>query len=429
MLRATPLLHPLLFSFIIILLLLNSAIFIFAFGAPSSERASFIGPRLDNNDGDENILIRGVDETSRKETDLPAFLPSSSLSSCRRSLIHHVASVSMGTFTASSLLTATTTSSQFAHHYPIHYDCCSYSLSRYKSRGKNTLRLSLPQPPPAHALDAKTVPNLGSSSFYDKPRNSCLDRFFSYSMSTGMEDYEAKAYPYKGRLFDKMLHYVSSRNVVPDKKYQRPTILEIGMGTFPNATYYARALRGTSISPISINAPDGMSLFKQGLDIISLDPNDYMFDYAKDSAKKSGLLSSSSSSSLTTSLRNIHGVAEALPFEDNTLDAVVGTLTLCSVTNQQVALNEIQRVLKPKTGVYLFWEHVLSEKDDGLAFQQRFLSPLQRIVADGCHLDRRTGWNIEHAGFRGGVEMEYVMLDLGRGASIISPTVLGLAYA
>ncbi|KAL7435861.1 hypothetical protein ACHAXH_004954 [Discostella pseudostelligera] len=303
----------------------------------------------------------------------------------------------MGTVTASSLLPSTTTTSYA-------YGCgCSCSLS-----------------------------------YYDKPRNSCLDRFFSYSMSTGMDDYEAKAYPYKSRLFDKMLRSVSqaatsysavepsssssseTQNIVLESR--RPVILEVGMGTFPNAPYYAQALRGSTTT--STAAPDGM-FFKQGLDIISLDPNDYMFDYAIDSATKSGLLSPSS----LTSLRNVHGVAEALPFGDGTIDAVVGTLTLCSVTDQLVALKEIQRVLKPRTGVYLFWEHVLSEKDVGLAFQQRLLSPLQTIVADGCHLDRRTGWNIEQAGFRGRAEIEYMMLDLGGGASIISPTVFGIAYS
>ncbi|KAL3758379.1 hypothetical protein ACHAWU_005049 [Discostella pseudostelligera] len=367
-----------------------------AFGrSPSTQRTSF--ERLIDN-ADE---IKYEDDDARKDFDLPASLSSSPR---RRSLLRSAASVTMGTVTASSLLPSTTTTS-YAYG-------CGCGCSR---------------------------------SYYDKARNSCLDRFFSYCMSTGMDDYEAKAFPYKSRLFDKMLRFLSqaatsssavepsssssskTNNVVLDN--QRPVILEVGMGTFPNAPYYAHALRGSTTATSTTNtaAPDGI-LFKQGLDIISLDPNDYMFEYAIDSATKSGLLSPSSPSSSLTSLRNVHGVAEALPFGDGTIDAVVGTLTLCSVTDQLVALKEIQRVLKPRTGVYLFWEHVLSEKDVGLAFQQRLLSPLQTIVADGCHLDRRTGWNIEQAGFRGGVEIEYMMLDLGVGASIISPTVFGIAY-
>ena len=107
------------------------------------------------------------------------------------------------------------------------------------------------------------------------------------------------------------------------------------------------------------------------------------------------------------------------------LNKKVATLTLCSVTDQQRALSEIQRVLKPNTGKYLFWEHVLSEDDSSLAIQQRVLSPIQTVVADGCHLNRRTGMNIVNCGlFRGDVEMEYVTLD---GGGIIGPTVFGIA--
>jgi ubiquinone/menaquinone biosynthesis C-methylase UbiE len=184
------------------------------------------------------------------------------------------------------------------------------------------------------------------------------------------------------------------------------TIIEVGMGTFPNAPYYVQARRESAL---------------EGLDIISVDPNDSMFGYAKENAEKSGLLSLPN-----TSLRSVHGVAEALPFANGSVDAVVGTLTLCSVSNQERALSEIRRVLKPNTGKYLFWEHVLSEDSSGLALQQKVLSPIQTLVADGCHLNRRTGANIQNAGFLGGVEMTYVNLGV---TDIISPTVFGIATA
>lgn len=393
-----------------------------AFGTPSSRRTSSFEKPLESQ-------VDGITVYDDEARDHPK-------SSHRRSLLHRVASVSIGTFAGSSLQQAFTVAPW--QHPPSHGYCyCCGCCSHKHLYSKNMIRLS-PQPSPAYALAdtiTTTTPTFtGQSYSYDKPRNSCLDKFFSYSMSTGMDNYEANAYMGKSRLFDKMLRYVShsassssssstaSNDVFPGNR--RPIIVEIGMGTFPNAPYYARALHGTATNADSTTTNDG-AMFKQGLDIISVDPNDYMFDYAIDSANKVGLISPSS----LTSLRKVHGVAEALPFENYTIDAVVGTLTLCSVADQQLVLNEIQRVLKPKTGVYLFWEHVLSEKDAGLAFQQRLLSPLQTIVADGCHLNRRTGWNIEHAGFRGGVDMEYMMLDLGVGASIISPTVFGIAYA
>jgi len=253
---------------------------------------------------------------------------------------------------------------------------------------------SPPSPPP-------------TSNIYDRPRNVNLDKFFANGMATEMVGYEERAKPYKQKIFQSLFASLSKEENTP-----QPTIVEVGMGTFPNAPYYAQGIK------------DNPSL--QGFDIISVDPNDYMHSYAIQSAEKSGLISSSSTSK-TTTLRNVHGVAEALPFDDNSIDAVVGTLTLCSVTDQNRALQEIARVLKPTTGKYLFWEHVLSENDTGLMVQQKVLSPLQTLVADGCHLNRRTGMNIVNSGlFHGGVDMEYIVLDEG---GIIAPTSYGIATA
>ncbi len=210
--------------------------------------------------------------------------------------------------------------------------------------------------------------------------------------------------------------------------------MEVGVGAFPNAPYYASAVSSGGGSL-------GATARSRGLDIVGVDPNDFMFDYARDSAVRAGLMTTTTTMTTTSSsgdppggcanvsLRTVHGVAESLPFATGSIDAVVATLTLCSVVDQRRALSEIRRVLRPRTGRYLFWEHVLSEGDAGLAFAQRALSPLQTIVADGCHLDRRTGEEIRNAGFLGGVEMECATLSLEGSMGIIGPTVFGIATA
>ena len=267
-----------------------------------------------------------------------------------------------------------------------------------------TVSLLLPTQTANALVDISSSSPPTTSNIYDRPRNANLDQFFANGMATEMVGYEEKAKPYKQKLFNSLFASLSKEDNT------RPTILEVGMGTFPNAPYYAQGIK------------DHPSL--QGFDIISVDPNDYMHSYAIQSAEKSGLISSSTTSK--TTLRNVHGVAEALPFDDNSIDAVVGTLTLCSVIDQNRALQEIHRVLKPNTGKYLFWEHVLSENDTGMV-QQKVLSPLQTLVADGCHLNRRTGMNIVDSSlFNGGVEMEYIVLDEG---GIIAPTSYGIATA
>lgn len=80
------------------------------------------------------------------------------------------------------------------------------------------------------------------------------------------------------------------------------------------------------------------------------------------------------------------GRAEALPFPEAAFDTVVTTWTLCSVEDPAAALVEIHRVLAPG-GHFLFIEHGLSDRPRVARWQRR-LTPLQRRVADNCHLDR-----------------------------------------
>ena len=78
--------------------------------------------------------------------------------------------------------------------------------------------------------------------------------------------------------------------------------------------------------------------------------------------------------------------AEGLPFPDGSFDTVVVTFVLCSVPEQQAALAEVARVLKPG-GRLLFLEHVRSD-DEKLAKWQDRMRPLYNVV--GCNPNRDT---------------------------------------
>src|SRR2546423_3049 len=69
--------------------------------------------------------------------------------------------------------------------------------------------------------------------------------------------------------------------------------------------------------------------------------------------------------------------AEDLPFTDDTFDAAVSTLVLCSVDDQPRALRELRRVLRPG-GALLFIEHLRSG-DPGTARLQDRLNWLNRL--------------------------------------------------
>ncbi|KAL3032833.1 hypothetical protein AAZX31_02G103900 [Glycine max] len=171
-------------------------------------------------------------------------------------------------------------------------------------------------------------------------------------------------------------------------------ILEIGIGTGPNLSYYASG---------------------SGVEVVGIDPNPKMEKYARSSAASAGLP--------TSNFEFIQAVGEAIPLSDASVDAVVGTLVLCSVKDVDMTLKEVRRVLRPG-GLYVFVEHVAAKDGTFLKFMQRVLDPLQQTLADGCHLSRETGNDISRAGFSS-VELNTAFLS---SATFINPHAYGIAY-
>ncbi|MBE3563751.1 MAG: class I SAM-dependent methyltransferase [Hydrogenibacillus schlegelii] len=78
----------------------------------------------------------------------------------------------------------------------------------------------------------------------------------------------------------------------------------------------------------------------------------------------------------------IAAFAEALPFADGRLDAVVSTLVLCSVRDPRKAMAEIRRVLKPG-GRFLALEHVRIDVLRWAGWALDRLTPAWSRLADG----------------------------------------------
>jgi len=90
--------------------------------------------------------------------------------------------------------------------------------------------------------------------------------------------------------------------------------------------------------------------------------------------------------------------AEEIPLENGSIDTVVITYTLCTISDVVEALGQVRRVLKTY-GELLFCEHGLAP-DERVRRWQRRMNPLWKRVGGGCHLDREIPLLIEKAGFR-----------------------------
>ncbi|MDX0457107.1 methyltransferase domain-containing protein [Sinorhizobium medicae] len=90
--------------------------------------------------------------------------------------------------------------------------------------------------------------------------------------------------------------------------------------------------------------------------------------------------------------------AEAILLDDNSIDTVVTTWTLCTIPGAAAALTEMRRVLRPR-GKLLFVEHGLSP-DRGVRWWQDRLTPIWGRISGGCHLNRPIRSIIENGGFR-----------------------------
>jgi SAM-dependent methyltransferase len=89
---------------------------------------------------------------------------------------------------------------------------------------------------------------------------------------------------------------------------------------------------------------------------------------------------------------------EQLPVEDGSVDHVLTTWTLCTIPDVERALREMRRVLRPGGSLH-FVEHGLAPQPRIAKWQHR-LTPVQRRLFGGCHLDRPIDALIEGAGLR-----------------------------
>jgi SAM-dependent methyltransferase len=165
------------------------------------------------------------------------------------------------------------------------------------------------------------------------------------------------------------------------------TVVEIGPGAGSNMRYYARVRRW-----------------------IGVEPNPYLHGTLQEQLGRLGLEGDV-----------FRGEAESIPIPDESADAVIATLVLCSVVDPARVLEEILRVLRPG-GTFYFFEHVAAPRGSVLRGIQRLVRPAWRCLADGCHPDRETEDYLRSAGFEV-VEVERFVLKV----ALVAPHISGRA--
>lgn len=88
---------------------------------------------------------------------------------------------------------------------------------------------------------------------------------------------------------------------------------------------------------------------------------------------------------------------EKIPLQDNSVDTVLLTFTLCTIPDWQAALQQMKRVLRPR-GELLFLEHGQAPDERVRKWQHR-ITPGWKKIAGGCHLNRPIAELIREAGF------------------------------
>ena len=143
------------------------------------------------------------------------------------------------------------------------------------------------------------------------------------------------------------------------------TILEIGIGTGINLDYY-----------------DANKVDK----VIGLDPSEASWKLASERA-----------ANLPFKVEFIGLPGEQIPLDDDSIDTVLVTYSLCTIPDPVTALEGMRRVLKPN-GKLIFCEHGLAPDAKVHKWQDR-INPSWKVLFGGCNVNRDIPQLLQQGGF------------------------------
>lgn len=188
-----------------------------------------------------------------------------------------------------------------------------------------------------------------------------------------------------------------------------PRVIDITLGERATGSYRSMATDGLRGDVVEVG-------FGSGLNIPHY-PGDVTRVYAVDPSGGGRRLAAKRVAASPVPIEFVGLDGQRLPLDDESVDAVLTTWTLCTIPNVDAALGEMRRVLRPG-GRFHFIEHGLHDDPKVQRRQHRF-NPIQQKVAGGCNLDRPIDSLVSGAGF----DLELIENHRMRG-----PKMLGYLY-
>ena len=174
-------------------------------------------------------------------------------------------------------------------------------------------------------------------------------------------------------------------------KYILPKVTHMLCSLGPVMKQRAKVVPGAEGRVLEIGIGSGLNLpyyNKSRVDhLFGLDPSKEMWSRVKDNLPEHGI-----------SVEFLRGYAEDIPLDDASVDTIVMTYTLCTITDSMASLTEMRRVLRPN-GKLLFCEHGAAPDKAVVKWQNR-LNPVWKRLGGGCNLNRKIPELIKTGGFK-----------------------------
>ncbi len=174
---------------------------------------------------------------------------------------------------------------------------------------------------------------------------------------------------YERYILPRLIHFACKQNLAKGQREKivplaEGNILEIGIGSGLNLAYY---------DPEKVQH------------LIGIDPSRELWELNTEKA------------SVPFEVHFLNALAEDIPVDSKSIDTILITYTLCSISDLPAAFEEMRRVLKP-SGKLVFCEHGKSP-DSSVYRAQKFINPAWKRFGGGCHLTRDIPNLISNSGF------------------------------